>query len=96
MAATPIPEALASAVRRWRDQGEPVQPPIRWSRDAWRRCFPERDQFLDALPDRIDRAEATSHATAATTPEGAERAFLAAMIWGYGRVGYGPGAPPAS
>ncbi|MFE3173936.1 hypothetical protein ACFXPA_42440 [Amycolatopsis sp. NPDC059090] len=86
----PVPAALTSAVQRWRDQDEPVQPPIRWSREAWRRHFPSQHAFLDALPERIDRAEAARHAADATTPEGAERAFLAAMIWGYGRVGYGP------
>ncbi|OLZ54469.1 hypothetical protein BS329_08035 [Amycolatopsis coloradensis] len=41
------------------------------------------------MPDRIDRAEATQHAARAATPEGAEPAFLVAMIWGYGPVGYG-------
>lgn len=94
MAAAPgeisVPAALTTAVQRWREQGKPVQPPIRWSREAWRRYFPSQHAFLDALPDRIDRAEATLHAADATTPGGAERAFLAAMIWGYGRVGYGP------
>ncbi|MFB9931305.1 hypothetical protein ACFORO_42880 [Amycolatopsis halotolerans] len=86
----PVPAALTNTVQRWRDQDEPVQPPIRWSREAWRKYFPSQHAFLDALPEQIDRAEATRHAAHATTPEGAERAFLAAMIWGYGRVGYGP------
>lgn len=86
----PVPAALHDAVRRWQEQGRLAQPPIRWSRDTWRRYFPSHREFLDALPERIDRAEVTSHAAHATTPEGAERAFLAAMIWGYGRVGYGP------
>ncbi|MFD2467497.1 8-oxoguanine DNA glycosylase OGG fold protein [Amycolatopsis silviterrae] len=87
---TPVPAALTSTVRRWREEGEPAQPAVRWSRDAWRKHFPDRHAFLDALPDRVDRAEATRHAAHATTPAGAEQAFLAAMIWGYGRVGYGP------
>ncbi|WP_162834514.1 hypothetical protein [Amycolatopsis circi] len=86
----PIPAALTATVQRWQDQGKPEQPPIRWSRDPWRRHFPSHHAFLDALPERIDRAEATLHAAHAVTSEGAERAFLAAMIWGYGRVGYGP------
>ncbi|WP_406631071.1 hypothetical protein [Amycolatopsis sp. WGS_07] len=88
--ATPVPAALTSTVQRWREEGEPAQPAVRWSRDAWRKHFPHRHAFLDALPDLVDRAEATRHAAHAATPEGAEQAFLAAMIWGYGRVGYGP------
>ncbi|WP_409180961.1 hypothetical protein F9C11_31345 [Amycolatopsis sp. VS8301801F10] len=86
----PVPAALLRTVRRWREQGEPAQPPISWPRDAWQRQFPRQHAFLDALPDRVDRAEATRRAAHAVTPEGAERAFLAAMIWGYGRTGYGP------
>lgn len=86
----PVPAALTDAIRRWQAQGGAAQPPIRWSRAAWRRYFPGQRDFLDALPERVDRAEVTSQAAHATTPEGAERAFLAAMIWGYGRVGYGP------
>ncbi|ANN18502.1 hypothetical protein SD37_24660 [Amycolatopsis orientalis] len=41
------------------------------------------------MPESIDRAEATRHAARSTTPEGAEAAFLVAMIWGYGPSGYG-------
>ena len=43
------------------------------------------------LPDRLGRAVVRSFCTeAATSPEAALRAFLATMVWGYGRVGYGP------
>ncbi len=94
MAATsherPIPPALSEAVRRWREHGEPPQRASRWSRGSWLRYFPVHHAFLDSLPDGIDRDEATRHAAGAVTSEGAERAFLAAMIWGYGPVGYGP------
>ncbi len=86
---TPIPSALTHAVRRWRDHGEPSQPASRWSRGSWLKRFPEHHWFLDALPEHIDRAEATRYAERATTPEGTEGAFLVAMIWGYGSVGYG-------
>ena len=86
---TPVPPALTSAVLRWRDRGEPSQPASSWSRDSWRKQFPDHRSFLDALPEHIDRGEATRHAAHAVTPEGAELAFLVAMIWGYGRVGYG-------
>ncbi|MGW7533903.1 8-oxoguanine DNA glycosylase OGG fold protein [Amycolatopsis sp. NPDC054798] len=86
----PVPAALTSTVQRWQEQGSPAQPPVRWSLAAWRKHFPNQHAFLDALPERIDRTEATRHAAHAATPEGAEQAFLTAMIWGYGRVGYGP------
>lgn len=93
MAATPheipVPPALTYVVQRWRERGESSQPASRWSRSSWRKRFPSHHSFLNALPDSIDRAEATRHATRAGTPEGAELAFLVAMIWGYGPVGYG-------
>lgn len=85
-----IPDALNTAVQRWRERGEPSQPPSRWSRESWLRHFPQHHSFISALPERIDRPEATRHAVHATTTDGAERAFLVAMIWGYGPVGYGP------
>lgn len=86
---TPVPPALIDALRRWQAHGEPSQQPSRWSRGSWLKQFPGHHSFLDALPDHIDRAEATRHAARAATPEGAEPAFLVAMIWGYGPVGYG-------
>lgn len=87
---TPVPSVLRDAVRRWREHGEPQQRASRWSRGSWLKQFPGHHSFLSALPDKIDRAETTRHAGNATTPEGAEQAFLVAMIWGYGPVGYGP------
>ncbi|MGW5721588.1 8-oxoguanine DNA glycosylase OGG fold protein [Amycolatopsis sp. NPDC003865] len=87
---TAAPAALKAAVQRWRERGEPPQPPSSWSRPAWLRYFPQHHAFLSALPERIDRAEATRHTAHARTAEGAEQAFLVAMIWGYGPVGYGP------
>ncbi|WP_146060375.1 hypothetical protein [Amycolatopsis sp. CA-128772] len=85
-----VPDALTAAVQRWRDRGEPPQPPSSWTRRSWLGYFPQHRAFLSDLPERIDRAEATRHATHARTAEGAEQAFLVAMIWGYGLVGYGP------
>ena len=58
------------------------QPGSRWSRVSWARKF-EQD-FLSSLPDRVDRAEAARHAQKARIAEAAVRAFLVAMIWGYG------------
>ncbi|EMD28366.1 8-oxoguanine DNA glycosylase OGG fold protein [Amycolatopsis azurea] len=86
----PVPSALRTAVRQWRENGEPPQRASSWSRGSWLKYFPGRQAFLDSLPDSVDRAEAARHAADAVTPEGAEQAFLVAMIWGYGPVGYGP------
>jgi hypothetical protein len=86
----PVPGALHEIVRRWRSQKMPPQPGSRWSRPSWAREFATHKDFLDSLPDYVDRAEATRHAREADTPNGAVRAFLATMIWGYGPVGYGP------
>ncbi|MDT8912151.1 hypothetical protein [Amycolatopsis sp. PS_44_ISF1] len=90
LAATPVPPVLTSVVRLWRENGEPPQPASRWPRGPWLEQFPGQRSFLTTLPEAVDRAEATRHAARATTPEGAEQAFLVSMIWGYGRVGYGP------
>jgi hypothetical protein len=77
-------------VRRWRGRKMPPQPGSRWSRVSWAREFGSYRDLLDLLPDRVDRAEAARHARAAARAEGAVRAFLAAMIWGYGPVSHGP------
>jgi hypothetical protein len=48
------------------------------------------------LPDRLSRpAVRLFSRSAATDPEAAVRAFLVAMTWGYGRLGYGPFLGPA-
>jgi hypothetical protein len=47
--------------------------------------------MLEALPDALDReAIRAASREAAEGPAQAVRAFMATMIWGYGRVGYGP------
>jgi hypothetical protein len=51
--------------------------------------FPEFSQWLADVPNPISRDDAPRMAADATVPDGAVRAFLASMIWGYGPVGYG-------
>jgi hypothetical protein len=47
-------------------------------------------EFLNALPNTLDRAEVTALCRrAGENPDEAVHGFLAAMIWGYGTVGYG-------
>jgi hypothetical protein len=86
----PAPTALIEAARRWTARGRPAQPGSSWSRTSWGRTFPQYRPFFDALPDRIDRADAAAYGQAAVDAAGAEEAFVVAMIWGYGPLGYGP------
>ncbi|MGI5146833.1 hypothetical protein ACQEVC_10680 [Plantactinospora sp. CA-294935] len=61
-----------------------------WSRRAWQKRLPEFHDFFVALPDRLDRPAVARYGRLAADGE-AEclRAFLAAMVWGHGPVGYG-------
>jgi hypothetical protein len=81
---------LEALVTNWRDRGAPAQKGILWSRSDWLLAFPEHEELLRRLPRLLDRAcvrevcaDATHDAAAA------ERAFLAVMVWGYGKVAYG-------
>lgn len=53
--------------------------------------FPEQITVFTSLPDSLTRpaVHCACLSAAASAPD-AERAFLAVMAWGYGRVGYGP------
>lgn len=85
-----VPDALQRAVLLWKDAGSDEQPPSRWSRAGWERWFPEHAEYLSSLPQPISRADVTARCVAAPEgPDQATQAFIAAMIWGYGPVGYG-------
>jgi hypothetical protein len=86
---TPVSQALQQVVTSWRQQGEPQQQASAWFRSSWATVFPEYKARLELLPERIDRAETARIVGKATTAGDAEWAFITAMIWGYGRVGYG-------
>ena len=78
-------------VAKWLDQGSPPQAGIVWPRRRWVTAFPGHGELLHALPDQLDRRTVQEHCESASdSPEGAERAFLVVMAWGYGDVGYGP------
>ena len=85
-----VPAALRAVFRAWEEGGRLPQPSSPWTRVWWRRSFPEQSAWLSTVPDPISRDDATACAIDATTPEGAVRAFIGSMIWGYGLVGYGP------
>jgi hypothetical protein len=85
-----MPQELHAAVRLWKAAGEGEQPPSRWSSTVWRRQLPEYEEYLSTLPMPIGRAEVIARCgDAGEGPERATQAFIAAMIWGYGPVGYG-------
>jgi hypothetical protein len=85
-----VPGTLRDAVRLWKAAGGKEQPPSRWSPSLWQQQFPEHADYLSTLPQPIGRADVAARCVHA--PEGADqatKAFITAMIWGYGTVGYG-------
>lgn len=86
----PVPVALRELAHRWTRDGRPPQPGSHWSLNSWSALFPQDQPFLATLPNPIDREAATRLCRQAdASPAEARRSFLAAMIWGYGSVGYG-------
>ena len=91
MTAPPLPQTLRELSQRWNQVGRPPQRPIPWSRSGWSAALPEQAEFIASLPNPINRAAVRDLAqSAASSPDAATAAFVAAMVWGYGRVGYGP------
>ncbi|MEV8371903.1 hypothetical protein AB0P21_04150 [Kribbella sp. NPDC056861] len=83
------PSELLSLHSRWNAAGQP-QPPTRWMPRQWLRRMPERADYLQSLPNPITRSDVAAQFVGADqSEETAVRAFLAAMVWGYGRIGYG-------
>jgi hypothetical protein len=85
-----VPATVRGLVDIWRAAGCPTQPAMPWNRERWNAWNPRHHSTLAALPDALDRPTVRrlcEHAT--TSPEAAERAFVATMVWGYGEVGYG-------
>jgi hypothetical protein len=84
------PAAVIRVVRSWQAKGRPRQPGILWRRERWLATFPESKHALNSLPNYLDRGivrAACLHAP--SSPAAARHAFLVAMAWGYGKVGYG-------
>jgi hypothetical protein len=87
----PIPGRMVDLVSTWDEGGRPDQPGIVWRRSMWVSAVAGFDALLPGLPSPLDRSTVRSLCEDATvSPEGAKRAFVATMVWGYGRVGYGP------
>ena len=80
---------LALRVEDWIQQGRPAQEAFSWekSRDNWIRDIPSEQLFIQDLPSDLSRADVREihDLKRSTTSE----IFVAAMIWGYGNLGYG-------
>jgi hypothetical protein len=86
-----VPARLRALVDEWRSAGSPEQDGIPWPQQRWAARFPVHAESFEALPARLDRTVVRRACQdAAASPVAAERAFLAVMAWGHGKVGYGP------
>ncbi|SDZ44413.1 hypothetical protein SAMN05421684_5105 [Asanoa ishikariensis] len=85
-----MPNRLREVFRRWDGDGRNGQGGMWWNRATWLTGLPKYQELFASLPDRVDRATVARHAANAADGEiEAERAFVAAMVWGYGPTGYG-------
>jgi hypothetical protein len=81
---------LEGLVEEWRSEGEPAHKGIEWPRSDWLAAFPAHEDLLRRLPRLLARASVRDVcADASRDGAAAEGAFLAVMVWGFGRVGYG-------
>jgi hypothetical protein len=88
---TRLPAAVIRVVGSWQANGRPRQAGILWRRERWLATFPGSGHALDSLPEYLDRATVRAACLdAPSSPAAARDAFLVAMAWGYGKVGYGP------
>jgi hypothetical protein len=91
MRTRPIPSALLDIHAQWITAGRPSQRGAAWARAPWLATFPDQADYLNVIPSPLDRRAVTALcADAASDTASAARGFIAAMIWGYGRVDYGP------
>lgn len=86
-----MPEALWAAYERWDSAGRPAQAPSEWKRESWARRFPDFSGLFGRLDGvALNRQTAIKHAPVVDSEPTAVEAFLIAMMWGYGNVGFGP------
>lgn len=85
------PDTVRRLVEDWRRRESPPQNSFGWPRQRWLDRFERHCDLLTGLPDALDRTEIRELCVDADkSPEGAETAFMAVMVWGYAEVGYGP------
>jgi hypothetical protein len=86
-----VPDSVRRLVETWRIEGSPSQAAFLWPRQRWIDRFERHRALLIPLPDALDRPTIRRACVgAAESPETAEAAFMVAMAWGYGTVGFGP------
>ncbi|GAA4282952.1 hypothetical protein GCM10022261_04830 [Brevibacterium daeguense] len=86
-----MPEALIETYKRWDRAGRPTQVASTWNPEIWIRGLPEYAEFFEDLgSEGLDRVQAVEKSPEVVDEETAVRVFLLAMLWGYGRAGYGP------
>ncbi|SCF16047.1 hypothetical protein GA0074695_3880 [Micromonospora viridifaciens] len=86
----PVPNRLRELLVRWNNGGRQPQNGIGWNRSTWQATLPEHRDLFAQLPDRVDREYVAKRGSRAVEGEDAAvQAFVTAMVWGYGRVGYG-------
>lgn len=80
---------LNDLIRDWKRQGSPPQEALEWVslKKNWTTSFPKYKDFINQLPDRIDRN--CLRAVCNDRNSSVVESFLAVMIWGYGNLGYG-------
>lgn len=85
-----VPSELLATYERWTALDRPAQPASTWFPQRWTARLPAYADFIEALPSPISRDDVASQFVGADdSEESALRAFLAALIWGHGRNGYG-------
>ncbi|GAA1610830.1 hypothetical protein [Kribbella karoonensis] len=85
-----VPPALRLIHEHWTAHGRPSQQPAGWFPQRWTARLPDHSEFIKTLPSPIGRDDVTAEFAGGEADDGAAlRAFLAAMIWGHGRNGYG-------
>jgi len=87
-----VPQTLAILADNRRRGLSESQAGVPWSKTPWKKYFPEHAGFFDNLPNQpLQRSEILQACSSADrSPDDAVQAFLAAMAWGYGPIGYGP------
>ena len=85
------PSELKALVDEWQTNGKAEQERFSWPHNRWLAAIPEATTTLEVLPNPIGRSDVrTTCSGAASDPQQALEGFVAAMVWGYGSVGYGP------
>ncbi len=84
------PVQLKRLVDAYQRADSSTQPPIPWPLEPWLRWLPEHKATFEDLPSPLNRAEVRARSEAPQDAGDALRGFLTAMVWGFGRTGYGP------